>query len=186
MAASAGGIHALEVVFAGLSGDLRAAVLVVQHLSARPGGTQIHEILARQTSLPVAMGRQGDRIRAGHAYIAEPGRHMLVDTTLNLKLSLAARVRFVRPSADVLFESVARHFGNRSIAVVLTGTGSDGAAGALAIHNAGGVVIAQDENTSQHFGMPGATIKTAHVDHVLPLQSIAAHLTGLTIQHVDD
>jgi two-component system, chemotaxis family, protein-glutamate methylesterase/glutaminase len=185
VAASAGGIQALETLFSGLPGNLSAAILVVQHLFARPGGSQIHEILRRHSHIPIAMARQGEQIVTGHAYIAEPGLHMMLDNTLNLRLTSTARVHFVRPSADVLFASVARNVGRCAIAVVLTGTGSDGAEGALAIHNAGGVVIAQDEATSQHFGMPGAAIRIAHADHVLPLQRIASQLIGLTTQHVD-
>jgi two-component system chemotaxis response regulator CheB len=88
-------------------------------------------------------------------------------------------VHFVRPSADLLFESVAGGFKERAIAVVLTGTGSDGAMGVKAIKKMGGTVICQDEPTSEFFGMPGAAIQTGCADFVLPLPEIATALTTL-------
>jgi two-component system chemotaxis response regulator CheB len=77
-------------------------------------------------------------------------------------------VHFVRPSADLLFESVAASYKERAIAVVLTGTGSDGAMGVKAIKKMGGTVIAQDEMSADFFGMPSASIQTGDVDFVLP------------------
>ena len=85
----------------------------------------------------------------------------------------------VRPSADLLFESVAASYQDRAIAVVLTGTGVDGSLGAQAIKQMGGTVIAQDEATSEFFGMPEATIKTGQVDFILPLGEIAHALVSL-------
>jgi two-component system chemotaxis response regulator CheB len=88
-------------------------------------------------------------------------------------------VHFVRPSADLLFESGAASFGGRAIGVVLTGTGSDGSLGVKAIKGVGGTVIAQDEESSDFFGMPGAAIETGAVDFVLPLDQIAEALASL-------
>ena len=86
---------------------------------------------------------------------------------------------FVRPSGDLLFESVAASFKDRAIAVVLTGTGSDGAMGVQAIKKMGGTVIAQDEGSSEFFGMPAAAIKTKTVDFILPINEIAGALVTL-------
>jgi two-component system chemotaxis response regulator CheB len=88
----------------------------------------------------------------------------------------------VRPSADLLFESVAASFKDRALAVMLTGTGSDGATGVEAIKKMGGTVIAQDEGTSEFFGMPGAAIQTGVVDFVLPLKDIGPALTKLIVR----
>ena len=90
-------------------------------------------------------------------------------------------VHFVRPSADLLFESVAASFKDRAIAVVLTGSGSDGKMGVMAIKKMGGTVIAQDEATSEFFGMPSSAIQSGNVDFVLPLGEIASALVTLVM-----
>jgi two-component system chemotaxis response regulator CheB len=96
-----------------------------------------------------------------------------------LSLLATARVHHVRPSADVLFESLAAAAGARAVVVVLSGAGSDGAPGASAVKRAGGTVVAQDRGSSEYFGMPGAAIAACAVDHVLPLEAIPAMLTRL-------
>jgi two-component system chemotaxis response regulator CheB len=90
-------------------------------------------------------------------------------------------VRYVRPSADLLFSSLAASFGGQVIAVVLSGTGKDGADGVRDVQQVGGTVIAQDEATAEFFGMPGAAIQTGAVDRVLPLAEIAAALVAFTV-----
>jgi len=102
-----------------------------------------------------------------------------------IALTHSELVHFVRPSADLLFESVAGSYGSRAIAVVLTGTGSDGAAGVRAIKERGGIVIVQDEQTSQFFGMPAAAIETGCADFVLPLEEIAPRLVDLTRERIE-
>jgi two-component system chemotaxis response regulator CheB len=96
-----------------------------------------------------------------------------------LRLVHGARVHFVRPAADRLFASVARVFGARAVAVVLTGYGSDGAEGVRAIKRGGGTVIVQDASSAEHAGMPGAAIRTGCADQVLPLDRIAPALISL-------
>ena len=178
IAASAGGLRALEQVLGALSPDLNAAILVVQHLNATHP-SHLPQILARATRLVVREAQAGDMLECGTAFIAPPGFHLIVDATGMLTLSLLPPVHFVRPSADHLFRSIAENFRARAIAVVLTGMGSDGASATLAVHSLGGVVIAQDESTSQFFGMPGAAIAAGHVDQVLRLDQIAGALTAL-------
>ncbi len=112
-------------------------------------------------------------------YIAPPNRHLLVNPDGTLSLSQSELVHFVRPSADLLFESVAASFKDRAIAVVLTGTGSDGSMGVRAIKKMGGTVIVQDEKSSEFFGMPGAAMQTGAVDFVLPLADIPNALISL-------
>jgi two-component system chemotaxis response regulator CheB len=96
-----------------------------------------------------------------------------------LTLAQSELVHFVRPSADLLFESVAASYKERAIAVVLTGTGSDGTMGVQAIKKMGGTVLAQDEATAEFFGMPGAAIQTGSVDFILPLREIPSALVTL-------
>jgi two-component system chemotaxis response regulator CheB len=137
------------------------------------------DILSRRTSLRVKQAEEGDLLTPATVYIAPPNRHLLVNPDGTLSLSQSELVHFVRPSADLLFESVAASHKDRAIAVVLTGTGSDGAMGVQAIKKMGGTVIVQDEKTSQFFGMPAAAIQTGNADFILPLDEIASALVTL-------
>jgi len=137
------------------------------------------DILSRRTSLRVKQAEEGDRLAPGTVAIAPPDRHLLVNPDGTLSLSQSELVHFVRPSADLLFESVAASYRERAIAVVLTGTGSDGAMGVQAIKKMGGRVIVQDERTAEFFGMPTAAIHTGQVDQILPLDEIAPAIITL-------
>ncbi len=183
IAASAGGLTALSQVLSGLPTDFSAAVLIVQHLMPdRP--SNLAEILAKRSPMPVRQAIDGDPLRAGAVLVAPPDFHILVNPDLTLSLSHTALVHYVRPSADPLFISLAAQLRERAVAVVLTGTGKDGSLGLLAIKKWGGLVIAQDQATSAHFGMPSAAIDTGNVDQVLPLDKIAPalrrHVEALT------
>jgi two-component system chemotaxis response regulator CheB len=178
IAASAGGLRALSEVLSRLPADFPAAIAVVQHLDRRHP-SMMADILSRRTALAVKQAAEGDVLRPGKVVIAPPDRHLLVNRDGTFSLTQTELVHFLRPSADLLFESVAASFRERSIAVVLTGTGSDGAMGVTAIKKMGGTVIAQDQATSEFFGMPSAAIQTGHVDRVLPLDAIAPALVAL-------
>jgi len=178
IAASAGGLRALTAVFSELPADFPAAVTVVQHLDPRHRSLMA-ELLSRQSRLSVRQADEGDRLKPGSVYVAPPDRHLLVNADGTLSLSRTELVNFLRPSADLLFESVAASFKDRVIAIVLTGTGSDGSKGLHAIKKMGGTIVSQDEGTSEFFGMPSAAIRTGLVDFVLPLNQIAAALTTL-------
>jgi two-component system chemotaxis response regulator CheB len=169
---SAGGIGALEVLFKGLPADLDAAVLVVIHLT--PGARSLlPAVLGRWSQLPVEQAEDGMPLEAGLVRVAPPDAHLLVDAEETLRLDQSELVHHVRPSADVLLLSLAGNHRGPCTAVVLSGTGIDGAAGAAAVKRAGGRVLAQDEATSQYFGMPGAAILAGGVDEILPLNEIA-------------
>lgn len=183
MAASAGGIRALTRVISGLSNAMPASLVILLHLDPEHR-SHLAKILARATSLPVKEAEHGDRLVRGTAYVAPPDHHLLVGPNGRLRLTQTEFVHFVRPSADLLFESVAASYGERAIAVVLSGTGVDGANGVRAIATKGGFVIAQDEASSEFFGMPGAAIRTGEVDRILPLDEIAPSLLGLMGQKV--
>jgi two-component system chemotaxis response regulator CheB len=180
LAASAGGLSALTEVLSSLPPDFAAPVLVLQHLSPNYR-SWLSEILGRRVALPVVEVRGGERLEAGRVYVAPPDHHLLVEAEGLLDLSDVARVQFVRPSADLLFASLAESWGAGAIAVVLTGTGRDGAKGVRAIKERGGTVIAQDEASADFFGMPDAAFRTGMVDRVLPLDEIAPVLIELTL-----
>jgi two-component system, chemotaxis family, protein-glutamate methylesterase/glutaminase len=129
----------------------------------------------------VKEAEDGDVVSASTVYIAPPDKHLLANADGTLSLSHSELVHFVRPSADLLFDSVAAAFGARAIAVVLTGSGSDGAMGVEAVKKMGGTVIAQDQESSEFFAMPSAAIQTGIVDFVLPLREISLALNTLVV-----
>lgn len=180
LASSAGGLSALSEILSALPQDFPAAIAVVQHLDPRHRSLMA-KILSGRTALIVKEAEEGDHLHAGTVLIAPPDKHLLVNSDGAISLSHSEMVHFVRPSADLLFESVAGSFRTRAIAVVLTGSGSDGKMGVQAIKKTGGTVIAQDEGTSEFFGMPGAAIQSGCVDFVLPLEEICPALIALVM-----
>lgn len=179
VASSAGGLRALDRLFAVLPAEFPAAVLVVQHLD-RNHPSLLAKLLGRHTRLQVREARDGDRLAAGVVYVAPPDRHLLATANGTVALTTGEPVHYLRPAADLLFSSVAQGFGARTIAVVLTGTGLDGADGVVAVKRRGGTVIAQDEASSEFFAMPDAAIRTGNVDFILPLSEIGPKLILLT------
>jgi two-component system chemotaxis response regulator CheB len=178
LAASSGGLHALTEVLSTFGVNFPAAIVIVQHLGPQYV-SHMAALLGRRTALRVRDAFEGCRLEPGFAWVAPPDRHMIVDAQGVIALTQSARVHFVRPSADPLFESMAVAFRKRAIAVILTGSGSDGAAGARAIKNGGGTVIIQDEATSASWGMPRAVLATGCADMVLPLAAIGPALLDL-------
>lgn len=169
----------MSTVLGGLSPDLNAAIIVLQHLYP-DHPSHLANILAGRTRLRVKEAATRDRLVRGTILTAPPGLHLRVNPDGMIAFSHRPAINFVRPAADRLFESLARSFGSRTIAVILTGTGRDGAMGAQVVKQAGGIVIVQDEATSEFFGMPRAAIKAGEVDRVLPLEEIAAALEAYT------
>ncbi len=169
---SAGAVGAMESMLGALPAGFPAAVLVVLHLMAQRSSV-LAQILTRSTRLRVKQGEDGDVLEPGTVYVAPPDSHLLVQGGV-VRLDQSELVHHVRPSADMLLLSLA-HEGDarRHVAVILSGTGIDGAAGAAALKQSGGIVLAQDEATAQYFGMPGAAILAGGVDRVLPLDQIA-------------
>lgn len=178
MAASAGGIPALMQVLGHIPPGFPASIVVVLHRRATRQ-TLLDKILAKHTRLPVTLARPGERLAAGHIYIAPAESHLHVTADVRFAYHDGVRVRGVLSSANPLLESAAPVFRDRLIAVVLTGTGFDATDGVQAVKAHGGMVVVQDEATSQYFGMPEAAIKTGVVDRILPLDAIAGALVGI-------
>jgi two-component system chemotaxis response regulator CheB len=177
VAASAGGVTALSGLIGSLPPDFPAAVLVVQHLDPR-SPSFMAQILGRRTSLSVIDARDQQPIVRATIYVAPPDHHVRITPERTIALSQSAQVHHLRPSADVLFESVAAVFGARAIAVVLSGSGKDGADGVMKVKEAGGVVLVQD--ASAQFGsMPESAIRTGAVDRILDLSSLADALVNI-------
>ncbi|WP_030262463.1 chemotaxis protein CheB [Streptomyces violens] len=178
VASSAGGIHGLSVLLEALGTGLPVPLLIVQHLDPRHG-TVIADVLGRRTPLRTKLAEDGEQALPGVVYIAPPNHHLLIGADGVLALSSSELVHFVRPSADLLFESLAGAYGPRAIACVLTGSGYDGAMGVDAVKSRGGTVIAEDPRTAEFRGMPEAAVETGAVDFVLPLNEIATVIRGL-------
>jgi two-component system, chemotaxis family, protein-glutamate methylesterase/glutaminase len=176
---STGGPAALGFLLPRLPPDLGAAVLVVQHM---PEGftAMLADRLNQACALPVAEARDGEPLRQGHVYVAPGGRHLRVATGENGPIVLSSTSPRLAhcPSVDVLFQSVAMEFGARAVGVLLTGMGEDGAAGLLAIRQASGHTIAQDEESSVVFGMPKAAIVRGAVQQVLALERMPEGILG--------
>ena len=176
-AASAGGLGAISRILGELPGGFPVAMVIVQHLDPRHRSLMA-EILGRRTGLTVKEAEQDETLEGSTVYIAPPNNHLLVNPDGSISLTQTELVHFVRPSADLLFESLAASYRERVVVVVLSGTGSDGSMGVRAVKKMGGTVIAQDEG-AEFFGMPSAAIATGDVDFVLPLGEIAGALQSL-------
>ncbi|MBE0476896.1 MAG: chemotaxis response regulator protein-glutamate methylesterase [Coriobacteriia bacterium] len=179
VAASTGGPPALEAVFSGLGSDLPCAFLVVQHLPAGFTGSLARR-LSSVTDLDVREAEEGMQVRAGGVYVAPHGAHMSLaagsSVVPRISLQDGPLIHGVKPSADPLFKSTAEIFGSRSVGVILTGMGSDGAEGLGILRKAGAETIVQDEQTSVVWGMPGAAIKRRAAKRVMPLKLIAPEI----------
>lgn len=175
IATSTGGPAALQRILSDLPGDLPVPVLVVQHIA--DGFVQgMASWLNASSPLTVKVAEEGEPLLPGVAYVAPDERHLSVAPGSRIALSGAPAVGGFRPSASVLFESVAARFGNATLALILTGMGSDGVAGLRAVRDGGGTIIAQDQETSVVFGMPAAAIEAGLADVVLPLFDIGPHI----------
>jgi two-component system response regulator WspF len=181
--ASAGGPPAVAHVLRDLPGDLRAAILVVQHVDS-----EFVESMAdwfdSQASFAVSVAREGVVPQAGHVYVAAGDAHLVVRAGGTLGCEREPADALYRPSADVLFESVAANWKGTAVGVVLSGMGRDGAAGLGRLRAAGARTIAQDEASSAVYGMPRAAAEAKAATDVLPLDRIAPFLTDL-LRHTD-
>ncbi len=181
--ASTGGPRALNELLPELPRDLPAAILVVQHMPANFTASLARR-LNRVCALEVKEAEDGEVIAPGTVYIAPGGYHLLIEKSqingsevFSIKLVKGARRNNVIPSIDVTMESVAKAARSRAIGVLLTGMGSDGAAGLKAIKEAGGVTIAEDPSTCIVYGMPKAARDMGAVSKMLPLYNIPEELS---------
>ena len=175
IAVSTGGPAALSEVIPALPVDLRLAIVVVQHMPAGFTGA-LAERLHAQSRVAVREAQAGDRPLAGGVLIAPGDRHLEFDETGACILTDGPLVNGCRPAADVTMQSAAKVYGRRTLAVVMTGMGKDGTAGALAIKRMQGKTAAQDAETSVIYGMPKAAIEAGAIDEICALGDIAAWL----------
>lgn len=180
--ASTGGPQALNRLVVQIDTVIqRAPVLITQHMP--PTFTAVlAEHLARVSKFPVREANDGEEVNAGAIYLAPGGKHLKVerrDGLAVIAIDDGPMVNFCKPAVDPLFASAAQVWGSKVLALVLTGMGSDGLAGAKEIVAAGGHVFAQDEETSVVWGMPGQVTNAGLCSAVLPLQEIGGRITRL-------
>ena len=175
IATSTGGPPALAKILSSLPADFPFPILVVQHIvkGFMPGMVAWLDGLSR---LRVTMARHGETINTGCVYLADDGFHLGIDGQKRLLLIDAPPVGGFRPSANILFESLADTYGERALAIILTGMGRDGVAGLQRLRNRRGTIIAQDETSCAVFGMPQAAIEAGLADSVLSLSGIGEYL----------
>ncbi|CAA7614941.1 CheR family methyltransferase [Magnetospirillum sp. UT-4] len=173
--ASAGGVEALTALFRRMPPEPHAAFIVVTHL-APDRDSLMPEIIGRVTTMPTVTARDGECIQPGHVYLNSP---VSVLTVVDGRLVLKPRHNERNP-VDILLASLAREFGERAIAVILSGTGSDGALGLKAVREAGGVTFAQGRGGDgpSYPGMPQAAIGTGYVDRVVSIEELADGFAG--------
>ncbi len=178
---STGGPNALRQVFAHISPDLAVPIVVVQHM---PAGftTEFAKSLDRICPLEVKEAADGDILKAGRILICPGNYHITVEKRRLagvVRLSQADLVNGHRPSADVLFASVAAQYAGRSMGVIMTGMGRDGAREIGSIHRKGGITVGQDEESSIVYGMPKVAAEMGHVQHIVALKDMASTISRL-------
>jgi two-component system chemotaxis response regulator CheB len=172
--ASTGGPRAVQRLLSVLPAPFPCPILLVQHISQ--GFTRgFAQWLQKEVKLEVKVVERAERLRPGLVYLALDGHHLEVRRDV-AALRDAPPVNACRPSVDVLFRSVAREYGHRGVAVLLTGMGRDGAQGALQLREAGAQVLVQDESSCIVYGMPKAAVDAGAATRVVPLRDMAATL----------
>lgn len=177
IASSTGGPKTLRALFEGLPQGFPAPILIVQHMPAAFTAS-LAARLNDVGNVACSEAKDGDLIEPGHAYVAPGGSHMIVTSNGHLSLTNDAPIHGVRPAADFLFESVAQHYGRKVVGAVLTGMGRDGAAGAVAVRNAGGTVFGESEASSVIYGMPKAALQAGGIDSEFAIEEMPAALVG--------
>lgn len=180
---SMGGVDALPRLIAGLPADLRAAVLIVQHMAAREPNF-LAELLDRSGPLPVRQAVDGEPLQLGRIYVPVPDHHLMLENN-RIRLTHGPKESHARPSIDVLFRSAAYFGGPRVIGIILTGNLDDGTAGLWAIKDRGGIAMVQSPQEARYPSMPTSARKHVRVDYTLPLDDIPNVLRSLTREHIE-
>jgi len=181
---STGGPQALFKLLGDLKGSCSQPILITQHMPSTFTSLLAGHI-SKASDTPCAEGQDGETIRSGHIYLAPGDYHMVAekgDGGNVLRLTQNERENYCRPAVDPMLRSLAPLYGSGLLAIILTGMGADGCAGAQAVAAAGGTVIAQDKDSSVVWGMPGAVAAAGLCSAVLPLSDIAPYVRRLAVR----
>lgn len=179
--ASTGGPVALQTMLRQLPADFRLPVVIVQHISVGFIAGMV-KWLSQSCLLPVKVAAAGEKLQAGCVYFAPDDLHMGINQFGTFVFNHDPPFHSVRPSVSYLFSSVAKNYGKKSIGVMLTGMGRDGAQEMLAMKNAGAVTLVQDQASCVVYGMPGAAAELGVGDYHLPPEKIGQQLTKLAVK----
>jgi two-component system chemotaxis response regulator CheB len=172
---SAGGLSGLKTIMRALPPELAGAVVIAHHVAAP---SILPELISRWTSLVARFAVPGESLQSGTIYVAPAERHVVINPDATVGVLRRERVRFVRPSIDWLFESAAGSFGERVVAVILSGANGDGSYGARCVSRAGGKVIVQEPESCEYPAMPRSVIATGIPHRALHPCEIANVLVG--------
>ena len=176
--ASWGGLRAIARMLEGLPDGFATPLVIVQHRGADSSHAPLEGLWSARGSLALQEVQDKDPVREGVVHVAPPDYHLIVESG-RLALSVDERVHYSRPSIDVCFETAADAYGDRLIAVLLSGANADGAAGMRRVDELGGCTIAQDPETAEQAVMPQSAIELGAANLVLPLDEIAPRLVTL-------
>lgn len=179
--ASTGGPVALKALLSAIEAPCPWPTLIVQHITPGflPG---FCEWLNGSSKLPVQIAEHGERVRAGQAYVAPDGFHMVIDAEMQIRLLKPQTPGYHCPSVASLFASVSQHWGGEALAILLSGMGKDGVRELLDLKRQGALTLVQDADTAVVNGMPGEAVRAGAASRVLPPEAMAQVLNGLARQ----
>ena len=181
--ASAGGLEALEKFFTHMPPESGMAFVVIQHLSPDYKSLMV-ELLSKHTKMHVLRAEDGMLVETNHVYLIPPKKNMTIFHS-HLSLTEKDELSPVNLPIDIFLRSLADDQGEAAVAIILSGTGSDGMRGVRAVKEAGGMVMVQDETSAKFNGMPRSVISTGVADYILPPHEMPAELTGFTQRRAD-
>lgn len=173
--ASAGGVKALGVLLSLLKKDISLAFVIVQHMSPVTDDFIVGH-LNKISELTVKQADEKEAIQKGHAYIAPPDYHLLIEEDKTFSLTVDEKINYSRPCIDLMFETAAAAYESALMGIVLTGANKDGSQGLKKIKELGGLTIVQNPRTAEMPVMPNEAINVVDVDHILSIEEMASFL----------
>lgn len=175
---SAGGLAALDILLHGLNSNINIPIVIVQHLSP-DSGSSIVSLLKKYSKMEVTEPLDKEQLLGNHIYIAPADYHVMIEKDKSIGVNLGPKENFCRPAIDVLFETAAEVFFERTLGVILTGANKDGTKGCLKIKSLSGTTIVQDPTEALISVMPLGVIDAGAADYVLPLNEIVKELNKI-------